>query len=393
MKRKQNFWMLMVTLLLTLSLFGGVFAAAEEGGSEETPVNTKTFEFKTSTKDVEYTLEELSLTDLFTVEAVAGGTAGVTASGDAELYMFSHVYLSQYDSPVSLQKSYTFQVDFRSTASANGAIFVRAVDPQAYTITNPLWNADQTFGFFEWDYYAETDGAGASGSGGSGIKVFHTDSKIYVGLKLYAEDGLHITGQNVEFDFPEGFKAGELNTYKFVDNGVSQVEIFVNDVLLCTVEYGGKPAPYPDGDDGDVDILYYKDAAIKGADGTELLRVNNARICAEYSTVAIGNRDNTTYFNNLVLTYETDAPSGDKEPTETENTGATETKEPSENTKAPDNSTAGTTGTAGTPTADPGSKDTGNKDGGAPVALIIGICAAVAVAAIVVIIVALRKKK
>lgn len=393
MRRKQKLLTILVTLLLVLSLLGTTMAAAEEASeSEGTVPNTETFEFKMSDQDYGYKLDELDITDLFTVEAAGDGTANVTESGDAELNMFAQAYIPMDAAYDILDKSYTFQVDFYSTAASSGAIYVRAIDPQTYTVINPVWSAPQTFGFFEWDYYAEAGGSGASGTGGSGIKVYHTSDKIGVELKLYVEDGLNVVGKAVEFDAPEGFKPGSMNTYKIVDDGTSKVEIYVNDILVCTVEYGGEPAPYPDGDDGDVELLYYKNAVVKSADGTEVLSVDNARICAEYSTLAIGTRGLPSYFNNLILTYETDDSSKNEQPPATEQPDVTETEKPDVNTPAPATNTPSASTAApnnSTQTADADSTD----DGGAPIALIAGICAVVAVAAVVVIVVALKKKK
>ena len=214
MGKHLKFFVWTAIFMLVLSFSVGSFATAgEEDNKADTETVTETFTFETTENDSGYTLADTDLSDIFTVDAVAGGTADISDDGNAKLAMFSQVYLPMEQAYDMLQRSYTFQIDFGSTGAPESAIYLRAIDPQTYTKMNPIQSVAQTFNFYEWDWYAETGGSGTSETGGSGIKVYQRKNKIFVDLKLYVEDGLNIRGKAIDFDFPEGFKQDDLNTF------------------------------------------------------------------------------------------------------------------------------------------------------------------------------------
>lgn len=395
MKRK-NLWMLICALMLAFALLGNVMVSAEEAPGEPEKI-TKTFEFNVSGDDAGYKLADTDLFDLFIVDPIeaAGGQAVISDDGNGYLTSFSHIYVDRDTAYDCLADAYTFQIDFYCTTTSDssyskGALYVRAIDPNSYTITNPMnQGTQQRFDFYEWDWYKENGGEnGSSSTGGSGIKVYQTDSKICICIKTYVEDGLNVVGETAELDFPEGFKTDGMNTYKFVDDGKSKVELFINDILLCTVEYSGEPSAYPDGDDEDSEVLYYKNAVVKDANGAEVLSVDNARLCAEYSTLAIGSRDDSNvYFNNILLTYEADAPKPTTPPTEKP------TEAPPGSTPAGGNNANNTSAPSSTKAPSTASSSADADDGGAPVGLIVGICAGVTVLSIAVIVISIVTKK
>lgn len=396
--KKKNIWTLLGAFLLVFALTGNVPASAEEASGEPEKV-TKTFEFHVSEDDAGWKLADTDLFEMFVVDPIeaAGGQAVISDDGNGYITSFSHVYIDRDTAYDCLSEAYTFQIDFYSTTTTDtsyskGALYVRAIDPNSYTITNPMnQGTQQKFDFYEWDWYVENGGEnGSSGTGGSGLKVYQTDSKICICIKTYAEDGLNVVGETAELDFPEGFKPGEMNTYKFVDDGKSKIELFINDVLLCSVEYGGEPSAYPDGDDQDSEVLYYKNAVVKDANGAEVLNVDNARLCAEYSTLAIGSRDDIhVYFNNIILAYETDAPKPTTPPTEKPTDEV-----PSASTPAGSNNASNTQahGSTKAPAAT-NSSSADAEDGGVPEGLIVGICAGVVVLSVAVIVITIVTKK
>jgi len=302
---KKTFILIFVIVSL-LALFSQTISAQDI----QYETITKSFEISFEPGDDE--IANTDIVDFFTVENFAGGTATVNNNGEGYIKGYSQIYISENVAYEYLTGEYSFQVDYVSSKTDNSAIFLRAIDPNTYTIKNPK-NADidQKFGFFEWDWYAENGGEhGTSGTGGSGIKIYETSTKICICIKTYVDDGLNICSETVEFKYPQRFKARQMNTCKFTDDGVGNIAVMINGVALCTIEYGGEAAAYPDGDDKDCPMLYYKQATVKDPDGNAVMTLDNARICAEYSGIAIGNRgtDKTIKFDNLVLTYSFNKP-------------------------------------------------------------------------------------
>lgn len=364
-------------LMFVISCFPNFTALADDGETEIIMREFKcSFEENTSGDEI----AETDLFDYFVIEGAADGTNLVNSDLNGEMKSYTQIYINEETAEEYFARAYTFQVDFNSTKTPASAIFIRSIDPTLYSVTNPKNSGvQQVFNFFEWDWYAENGGTNcSSGTGGSGIKVYLTSNKICVSIKTRMEDGLYIGTSAAEFDLPENFNADGLNTFKFDDDGKGKVGIAVNGMALCTVEYGGEPGTYPDGDEGDCDALYYKNAVIKGADGTERLKIDNARISADYSVIALGNRGaEKLYFNNLQLTYEEAVPVATPTPEPTPTSEATHTAD----------STAGATQK---PASTNDTKGDTSSDSSMTV-IIIGACAAAA--AIVVIIVVIIKKR
>lgn len=393
MKRKLKCGILLLTaIVMALSSFGAMTAFAE--GDDEVELVTK--EFKCSFAENEEGDDLGSATDLselFTITAIAGGTALINGNKQGELKMYSQIVIMDSEVDDIVKNGYSFQIDFDSADSACSAMYIRAIDPGAYSLKNDKLGGNPTnFFFYEWDWYNEFNGSGksvvdgsnlTSSTGGSGVKVFLTADKINVGIKTRMEDGFKVATQVVSFDLPENFKKDGLNTFKYDDDNKGKMDISVNGALLCTVEYGGEPGAYPDGDEGDCEVLYYKNAAIKGADGTELMKIDNARIAAETPLIALGNRDmsnnqrpaDVVLFDNLILTWKEAKPVATPTPeiTQKPETSATPDAKPTNAPAATEPSKA-----------DEGSSST-------PI-IIVGICAGVVVIAVVAIIIVKKRK-
>lgn len=388
MKKIKFLAAMLLAAALVLTSAGAAFAAEGEDEYEEKTI-AYTFDGEEG-----LTLEESEMADTFTMTVIraASGEAMIGDDGVVSMSSYGGFYTETDIAYDYFSGAYTFSIDYRfeTTNPALGGIFIRMTDPEGYQVTNPKnANVQQAFGLYEWDWYGENGGRekGVSSVGGSGIRVYEirSSSKIGVCVKTRVEDGLYVHAQGVEFAYPEGFNKDGLNTYKFVDDGKSSVQIFVNEVLLATVEYGGEPGTYPDGDEGDSDIMYYKNAVIKDATGTSMLELDNARISAEYSIAGVGNRgDAATSFDNVRLTYMQKKKPATPVPTE-----APVTEKP-ETTQAPEeNATAVPGGNAtevpGKATAEPGSKQQEKKGNNFTwLYIVCGVVAVAAVAAIVI---------
>ncbi len=388
-----------IAAVLALTLFGTVsFAEAAEDEYEE---KTETFVFD---GDEGSNLEDTDLPELFTMQIVrgAGGDAVVTEDGYVEMTKYAGFFSDIDFSYDYLNGAYKYELDYGYTSNnpAMAGIFVRMTDPKGYTITNPK-NAgtQQAFDTYEWDWYKENGGkaTGIASIGGSGIKVSvdNAASSISISIKTREEDGLYVFSRGVSIAFPEGFNKGGLNRYRFEDDGKTAVTMYINDALFCTVEYGGEPGTYPDGDEQDSDIMYYKTATVKDAAGTELLTLDNARISADYSCIGMGNRgDVTTQFDNITVTYlqkkkaaPTEAPATPTEkPTEKAQDATAEATEGASATEA-------TSAPATSGTNDKDNENTEEKKSGGNYTWLFIVCGVVAVAAIAVIVISSLKKK
>lgn len=385
-----KFTLLLIAVLL---LFPSAVRAAERSAEYKTKTESYTFD-----EDDGLNLEDTDITEMFTATVVraAGGEAAVK-DGYVEMSQYAGLYSDIDISYDYLSGLYSFTVDYDTVGNnpALGGIFVRMTDPSAYSVTNPMnSNVQQFFSLYEWDWYKENRGKekGISSIGGSGIRVYKNNpaGKIGIAVKTRTEDGLFVFSQGVELPYPEGFNESGFNQFRIDDDGISCVIININDVLFATVEYGGEPGTYPDGDDGDSDLLFYKHAVIKNAAGEQLLEVDNARISARYSILGIGNRgDHVTKIDSVKISYLTKVKDN---PTKAPATEVPEVTDAPAATDAPK-----TDGTVSDPTSVPAreTEAPGKTDSsGGGLVWLYAVCGVIAAAAVAVIIIyAVKGKK
>ncbi|NLN05913.1 MAG: hypothetical protein GX166_14110 [Clostridiaceae bacterium] len=276
--------------------------------------------------------EVIDLLDVFEFNpATPTSDATVESDGDNK-YITTTGYLdvTSWD---YITGPYTFSVDYRIvTETENVGFFVRGVYPSSFSKINPQnHGVDQQFGYYEWDWYKENGGQdGVSGIGGSGIVVTPKKTELLIRIKNWKPDGLNISSERVSIPLPEDVDNNAFNTISFKDDGEKKVEIFFNDILMATVEFS-EPGVYEEDEEDDNE--YFKNAVVKDAEGNELLSLDNARINAEGSQVAIGVRNIEFQFDNIYISYEvpdTPEPTDTPEPKETD-TPAPQTTTPADN--------------------------------------------------------------
>ena len=345
MKRTKRIIAAMIAVLMLLAVIGPVSLMAEA----ETEYEEVVVDFSVEGEEEDTGIDVTTIGEYFNSQAATGDSkAAVAGEGKVILDKYAHMYANEDATYDLFSGAYAVTLNFTSTSGNDAGIYVRSVDPTQTSVMNTVLGASMSFWFYEWDWYAEHKGAsGASGTGGSGVKIsFAKNGEIAVTLKTYEPDGLHVLGQTVTLAAPEGFDAKALNPVKITDDGKSHIEIFVCDTLMATVDYSGEPSDYPDDEENGVNeggLLYYKNAVVKGADGTELLSIDNARIAAEQPVFAIGNRNGTTYFSDLKVSYfkvkKAATPEPTAAPTDVPATEETKTDAPAVTTaptKAPD---------------------------------------------------------
>ena len=368
------------------------FAPVRSNAENTVEYEEKTITFDLSEEDPETTLDLTDFGEYFTCGAITGDSVcAVGDDGEGVLNAYAHVYLTEEGSDELLQGPYSVTLKYHTLNKGNGGIYVRGVRPELFAAENKVLNASMSFWYYEWNWYKEHQGAGNSTTGGCGVKVSHDESSVLLSVNTHEDDGLHVSSKVIRLDPPEGFDTKGFNEYKITDDNKSHIELFVNGTLLATVDYSGEPSDYPD-EEGVImenGVLYYKNAVVKGADGTELLNIDNARIAAEIPIIALGNRNEEARFKDFAITYSAPKKAPTPEPTEAPTQAPTDkpadkpTDKPADNaTKAPQNAT---------------SKPADNNEASPKkfpiVPVVAGVCGAIVVGAVIAIIVSGKKKK
>lgn len=239
-----------------------------------------------------------------------------------------------------LEPPYTLSFDAKTSATKYVGFFVRGVYPVIKHNPANAGGIKQVLHYLEIDWYEQNGGQnGTTGLGGSGISIMPGEGCLRLNIKTYEEDGLKIGNAYYDFDYPEEFDPSEFFNVMFKDDG-EKVEIYINQELLATVEMSN-PGKYDDDEEDDNE--YFNTAVVTDASGEEVLRIDNARISAYGSQLAITTRAQTAHIDNLILTYEGSTPSPEPEvtetPTSTKNSSATPS--PTENIEKTNDDSSG----------------------------------------------------
>ena len=204
-----------------------------------------------------------------------------------------------------VEGSYEFSADMHMVDYGNSAVYLRGEMPGAYAPKNPAnFNVDQSFPYFEWDWYAENGGRkyGGSSTAGSGIGLYPEANAITVRVKRYAEDGLGVASASYRFPYGGKFQPDADGWFKLraVDDG-STLSIYFNDVLMCQVKLENPGVVYETDGTGQE---YYGKAILCDSTGKEVLTVENTRVNSTGSQIAFTTRSQTMEFDNVYIAYE-----------------------------------------------------------------------------------------
>lgn len=365
---------ILTVILASVMVFSLLCVNAGASGEPELVEKVIKFDFD---EEKELTFLESGICDYFVVDTPTGDSAEIGEDGIGVLAGFSDIYTND-DTVMLFENPYEISVDYKSKSNQNAGLYFRAVHPLLYSINNSVLNVDMNFHFYELDWYAQCGGKAVDSTtytGGSGIKISTVNKYVVIAVKVYAPDSLHTATRSVKIAFPEGKTYKEMINFRVTDNNAGLVSIYVENNLFATVEYGGEPGEYELSDTYEPGTLFfYKHAEIKNAQGEVLLAMDDAKIAAENPIFAIGNRDSTTYFNNLAIKYLAEAPKATPTPAPTGEPTQEPTEEPAQTPAATE-----------APKAESGSSsNTG---------LVIGIVAGVVVIAAAVAVILVKKKK
>lgn len=196
---------------------------------------------------------------------------------------------------------YVFSLSIKVPKPTNMVnVFVRGEMPGALQKKNPRNNGImQVFNYYEWDWYAENNGKGGSGVGGSGISISFRDNGIALTVKKYAEDSLTVASDGCTVGYPESVVIGEYTDVKITDDA-KRISIYVNGELIAYAELSDESTVYES--DG-TNVRYYKNAKVFDKDGAQLLDVENTRLHYNGSQLAIATRNETAYVDNLKIYF------------------------------------------------------------------------------------------
>lgn len=357
-------------LIIVLSVFLGVCLV--NAASVEVKFDFEEFEHEDDAKYIEEIIEEW---EVFTAKAATNFVKVEDEGNNKLLHLNGYVEIRSWD---QIEGPYTFSVDAKTEDTINVAFFVRGVLP--VTRFNPKngGGVDQVFHYLESDWYGENGGKnGASGLGGSGIYLMPMgEAKIRINIKNYQTDGLKMGTSYVDLAWPDGINPKEFFNISFKDDG-EKVEIFLNQKLFLTVTMSN-PGVYED--DNDDNNEYFKKAVVTDASGAEIMNIDNARISAKGSQVAISTRNRQVRIDNLSLTTEREATPA---PTQTPNPTAT----PDKSDEVKNTATADPK-----PTSTKASDKTQEKEGINPVIIFSVIGAVVIIGTGIVLFLKLKKK-
>ncbi|MBQ9151216.1 MAG: hypothetical protein IJX72_03110, partial [Clostridia bacterium] len=208
---------------------------------------------------------------------------------------------------------YEFSADIHMVEYGNSAIYIRGEMPGAYSPKNPAnFGVNQTFNYFEWDWYAENGGRtfGGSSTAGSGIGLYPDTNAITVRIKRYAADGLGVASASYTFPYSDQFKPNEDGWFKLrVVDDCKTVSVYFNDVLMCSVKLEDPGVVYESDGTGQE---YYGKAILCDASGNEMLTVENTRLNSAGSQIALTTRNQTMEFDNLYIAYESQNAEGSR---------------------------------------------------------------------------------
>lgn len=248
-----------------------------------------------------------------------GDPAAFVAEEDGNRYLTA-AGMVEIQSVQTVQEPYTFSVDLRTNEPAADwmGIFIRTGD---------------VFNLYEWDYYVEKGGTdGSSSIGGTGIVIYPVTDGIRLAVKTRV-DGPWGIGSAYTDIIVEGQPDWKSFTNLRVEDDGSIVKIYVSNALAATVELSEK-GTYPEDSGTEIpeflDCVYYKNAVVKDAGGTERFRTDSARVVAEDCYLGIGIRTKSLDIDNISISKDgntqtqqpdpTAKPTSDKKPDENQNT-------------------------------------------------------------------------
>ncbi|MBQ4112285.1 MAG: hypothetical protein IJD38_05770 [Clostridia bacterium] len=204
-----------------------------------------------------------------------------------------------------VEGSYEFSADMHMVDYGNSAVYLRGEMPGAYAPKNPAnFNVDQSFPYYEWDWYAENGGKtyGGSSTAGSGIGLYPEPNAITVRVKRYAEDGLGVASASYKFPYGGKFQPDADGWFKLraVDDG-STLSIYFNDTLMCSAKLYEPGVIYESDGTGQE---YYGKVVLCDANGQEVLTVEKTRVNSAGSQIAFTTRSQTMEFDNVYIAYE-----------------------------------------------------------------------------------------
>ena len=277
---KKIFLAALISCLFCTVCFGTVLNAAvitQDGSFEKETAGTISNATEYFSKDW---VEKNGLGDPTALVAEEDGNRYLAAAGMLEL-----------QSAQTVQEPYTFSVDLRTNEPAADwmGVFVRTGD---------------VFNLYEWDYYVEKGGTdGVSSIGGTGIVIYPVIDGIRLAIKTRV-DGPWGIGSAYADIVVEGNPDWKSFTNLKVEDDGSIVKIYINNTLAATVELSEK-GTYPEDSSTEIaeylDCVYYKNAVVKDASGTERFRVDNARVVAEDCYLGIGVRTKALDIDNISI--------------------------------------------------------------------------------------------
>lgn len=213
-----------------------------------------------------------------------------------------------------IEGAYEFSADIRLVDSGSLALFIRGEMPGLFTPHNPAHSAaagqdvNQTFNYFEVDWYAENNGKeGGSSLGGSGIGIYPGAQELNLSVKRYVTDGLTVAAKEVKIKYPEGVSVDNGFFNLKVEDDANEIKLTINGILVARIVLEQPGVVYETDETGNE---YYGKVTVYDAAGKMCASVENTRLNSRGSQIAFTTRNKTIHYDNLYIAYKEQLPIG-----------------------------------------------------------------------------------
>jgi len=262
--------------------------------AEQPTVNAVLFEETFDEYEADVDVGSTLMPDFFVSEAntIGDGYIKVMEDESGNLFLtsavFSHVFTKE---PV--KGAYTFSLDVKDFhGSVSAGFFVRAPKTGAA--------------------YYEGDGDAGNSVSQSGLMIYTNDSRIGINIKTFDKAlSSKIKNNTHWFDLPENvrFNNNEFHNLRIEDNGVDEIAVYIDSVLICRVTMEGKGAWY---DALGISDRCFMSATLYDANGSQIGTYANPLMMYNGSMIGWATRVSLISVDNVKIVGEALAADTDK---------------------------------------------------------------------------------
>lgn len=255
-------------------------------------------------------VDKTTVNDIFQLDCGSSTSSAMIINDKGNNYVHHKGFVdlrTWYD----IEGDYTFSVDLNLAESGNSAVYVRGEMPGIFKPYNPAHSSAagkdiyQVLNYYEWDWYQENGGNGASSVAGSGLGIYPGQDSLLLKFKKYVSDGLTIASTDITIPYPEALEGREgFFNLKVTDNS-ERMDIYINNVLISYVLLENPGVSYESDKTGS---KYYGKIEVYDSEDNKLGELENTRLNSNGSQIALTTRNQTMYYDNIFISFKEKAP-------------------------------------------------------------------------------------